>query len=58
MALQKLDGVATVEVSFQDKTAIITMKDGRTIGSEAVDAALKEAGHYAVSSFKEKTDNQ
>jgi copper chaperone CopZ len=50
-ALQKLDGVAAVDVNFAAKTATVTMKDDKTIQQKPIEDALKKAG-YGVTRFE------
>jgi hypothetical protein len=40
-----------VEVNFNEKTALVTMKDDKTIQQEPIEAALKKAG-YGVTRFE------
>ncbi|MBI4514375.1 MAG: hypothetical protein HY699_00985 [Deltaproteobacteria bacterium] len=48
-----MNNVASVEVDFQQKTATVTCKQGNSVSREAVEAALKKAGNYGVTDFKE-----
>lgn len=40
-----------MEVNFNEKTALLTMKDDKTMQQEPVEAALKGAG-YGVTRFE------
>jgi cation transport ATPase len=47
----RLDGVEKAEVSFETKVLKITMKPGKTMTKEALDAAFKDTD-FSIKSFK------
>jgi copper chaperone CopZ len=54
-SLQNVDGVDRVQVSFDDKNAVVTMEPGKSLTQEACDKAFGNSGYF-VSSFDEKSD--
>lgn len=50
-ALQSIPGVKSVEVSFDDKQAIVHMVEGRSLSKESCDQAFGNSGYF-VSSFE------
>lgn len=51
-ALQSVPEVEAVDINFQEKTAKVTMKEGKTTDRTAIEAALKEKG-YGVTGFEQ-----
>lgn len=45
-ALESIDGVQSVEVSFADKLATVTMAPGKTLTAEACDHAFGNQGYF------------
>lgn len=54
-SLKNLDGVDNVDVKFEDKQAVVTMKPGETLTQDACDKAFGNSGYF-VSSFAEGDD--
>jgi copper chaperone CopZ len=48
-SLESIDGVESVEVSFENKQAIVTMAPGRELTQEACDKSFGNAGYYVSS---------
>jgi copper chaperone CopZ len=46
-----LDGVDKVEITFKTQTVSITMKEGKTLTKETLDAAFKDS-KFSVKSFE------
>ncbi len=49
-ALESVPGVKSVEVSFDDKQAIVRMAEGQSLSKESCDKAFGNSGYF-VSSF-------
>lgn len=49
-ALEALDGVQSVEMSLEEKTAVLTVQDG--ISEESIRSAVEEAG-YEVTDIRQ-----
>lgn len=47
-ALESLDGVESAKASHEEKTAVVTLKDGATLDEAKVKAAIEEAGYEFV----------
>lgn len=49
-ALESVDGVESVEVDFEKRQAVVSMKPGKELSQEACDKAFGNSGYF-VSSF-------
>ena len=49
-SLESIEGVESVEISFEDKRAIVTMAAGKELSQEACDKSFGDSGYF-VSSF-------
>jgi Cu+-exporting ATPase len=52
--LSKVDGVASVDIDFEAKTATLTCAPGKTVSRAAVEKAFA-GSPYGVTSFSERT---